>query len=94
MGSAYFIESSVFLFFVCAVLAGVGKMLSEKKIVFAQYITYFVLMFTGAWIMHEISAFVLASQIGYSSLMSAVLIGGAMVAISAFVEKRQSSKKK
>ncbi len=94
LGSAYFIESSVFLFFVSAVLAGVGKMLSEKKIVFAQYITYFVLMFAGAWIMHEISAFVLAPQIGYSSLMSAVLIGGAMVAISAFVEKRQALKKK
>jgi len=91
---AYFIHSSVFLFFVSAVLAGLGKWFSEKKVMFTQYMTYFVLTFAISWIVYETSSFVLSPQMGYNHILSALFIGGAMVWISSLVEKKISAKKR
>ena len=91
---AYFIQSSAFLLFVSAVLIGIGKYISDKKSIFTQYITYFLLLFTMTWTAKEISSYVLSPQLGYTPTITAILIGGTLVAISSFIEKKTMLKEK
>ncbi|NOR85412.1 DUF373 family protein [archaeon] len=94
MNIAYFIQSAAFLLFVSAVLIGIGKYISDKKGIFTQYITYFLLLFTMTWTAKEISSYVLSPQLGYAPTITAILIGGTLVAISSFIEKKLILKKR
>lgn len=90
-----FIKSSIFAFFVAAVLVLWGMFLKESGARrMPKYITYALLFFACAWIIFEVARFGIDSESGYKGIIYAILVSGALVAISSALDRKLSSVKR
>ena len=88
-----FINSSIFLLLVAVVLSLWGRAMSLGKEQIPAYATYTMLSFASAWIVYELTRFVMTPAIGYAGIAYSVLISGVLVAISTLIERRIGGKR-
>lgn len=83
-----FLQESIMMLFLASVVIGMGKMLGVKKRPISLYLTYFSITFSVAWIIYEITRLVVNGTGTYSRILYALAISGALIFISAAVEKK------
>lgn len=88
-----FLQEAVIMFFISAVLVGMGGMLGTKKQPLPSYLGYFSISFSIAWIIYEITRVILREIATYNYLLYAIAVSSALIFVSSFVERRAKIKK-